>query len=97
MRAITRVDSLAAIARQATGAPGRRGRAGVQQFCVHWTNVRWAGGLTPSTNLSPPMPLLVLTALLALWAGPAIFAVTLCVVAGRSERRPQPLYALSSR
>jgi hypothetical protein len=42
------------------------------------------------------MPILLLTALLALWAVAAIVAVSLCVVAGRSERR-QPLYLVGRR
>ena len=43
------------------------------------------------------MAILVLTALLALWAVAAILAVSLCVVAGRSERRPSYLYLVGSR
>jgi hypothetical protein len=42
------------------------------------------------------MLLLLLAVLLALWAVAAIVALSLCVVAGRSERG-QPLFLVSSR
>jgi beta-lactamase regulating signal transducer with metallopeptidase domain len=42
------------------------------------------------------MTILILTALLALWAVGALIAVSLCVMAARTERRPR-LHLVGSR
>jgi hypothetical protein len=45
------------------------------------------------------MPVLLLTALIALWAAAAILAISLCVIVGRSDRTDDrgPLRLVSSR